>query len=1374
MTAVTVTATATATGTATAPEDVTASPGRFRLSRVGVLNVWQYDDQVFELADGRMLLRGANGAGKSKTLEMLLPFALDGDKLRITASGRHHTSLVWLMTDGHEGNRTGYIWVEFVRHTPDGVRQVLTCGVGIRASSTAKQATSWYFTCPRSVGDDLLLEDEAGPLTKDHCRAAVTSDGQFFERARTYKEHVGRVLFGLEPPQYDELLRLLYWLRQPQIGEDIEPAKLAEQLAHALPQVDDDAIRSAGDTFDELAAFGEQIDRRGRAAEAVSAFATTYAAYARTTAREHAITLLEAHRELTHRADRVQQAQREVEGRFEQHQVVETDLAETQSRLIRARASHGELRHSPEAQSQQRLLGLAARAEELTGAAGRAAAVAADATSRATDAGRRVDGDADALRADLSSLAADGQDVVAAVSGAGVTRPAGLPPSLMDPVLAVADDVVGLTAALDRHVEAVSGLMPGVGELLAAVAVVEETRQQAERASAERDAAERRAAEAERRAEEERGRRADAARAAERAERDLWALIEAWRTHPDAVPVDLPELTAATATGLSALARTAAAPELEVLGTAEAEALVARTGAERSLATQRSRRSEIEAERDPAPAAPALGRTPRHEADGAPLWRLIDFVPGLDGGGRAGLEAALEGAGLLDAWVRRDGAVLDADRRDVVLPVGEPDGADRDLTSVLVPDVPPGCPVDPAVVETVLRRVAVGATVTAGHAVVAVVDVDGAFRLGPLTGRSAKPVAQYIGATARAEERSRRLAETDALIADLEHQRDKARSSEQAARQRRSDLEAWLATTPAVQPVLTAWTRLDERSATADRAQQAADVAETAAARARSLAAERRSQLEALAERHRLPSTAAGLLGRRDTLRALAQRIKEHTGSVPPLHRRLVRWVDDWQSRQDGVRHAESLVVEAAAQQTAAESTTEQHRTLSEAVGADVQELQRRLEAARSEIDLTQRRSGELQRQLGDLREALGAARTAAAEAQERRDEQQPRVVETAHTLAWLHDVPGLPHAAWGHDPDADDVRAVELARGVTAYDAVPRPVVQLARRLAALEGPTRSVDAAGLFAAVQAVTSSDAADHEPRVVSVGPALAALARDDSGEHPVVWLAERLTLVVAHDRELLTERERTLFEEHLIGDLGEVLRQRRLEAADLVEGMNRLLTGVTTSQGIAVRLQWKLRDDVPEDARRAVTLLGQPVGALLPTERAELRDALHRLIEASRAEAPEDGYSEHLARALDYRRWFEFKIRYTRPELDGQWQHLHRRSPLSQGEQKVVCYLPLFAAAAAHFTSLAGAAPWAPRFILLDDAFPKIDVRTHPLLFGLLVDLDLDFVVTSERLWGDHSTLPSLAIYEALRDPTERGIAQYQYLWDGARLQAVGA
>jgi uncharacterized protein YPO0396 len=299
------------------------------------------------------------------------------------------------------------------------------------------------------------------------------------------------------------------------------------------------------------------------------------------------------------------------------------------------------------------------------------------------------------------------------------------------------------------------------------------------------------------------------------------------------------------------------------------------------------------------------------------------------------------------------------------------------------------------------------------------------------------------------------------------------------------------------------------------------------------------------------------------------------------------------------------------------------------------------------------------------------------------------------------------------------------------------------------------------------------AATNEPRLVEQDGVLVSVGRDDTGDRPIVELDRRLAASIAQDRELLSQRERELFEKHILGQLGDALRSVRIKADELVSAMNDQLHEVTTSQGIRVRLRWRLRDDIPSEARRAVELLRQPLGALLPDERTELRGALHALIEASREEAPEESYAGHLARALDYRRWYAFAVQYHRPETS-EWRDLQRKSALSQGEQKVLCYLPLFAAAAAHFASVAGAAPYAPRFVLLDDAFPKIDARTHPLLFGLLVDLDLDFVITSERLWGTHATVPELAIYEALRSPSERGIAQYQHRWDGQRLSAVGA
>ena len=55
------------------------TPDRFVPVRAGIVNLYEYDDQVFELANGRLLLRGHNTSGKTKALELVFPFALDGD-----------------------------------------------------------------------------------------------------------------------------------------------------------------------------------------------------------------------------------------------------------------------------------------------------------------------------------------------------------------------------------------------------------------------------------------------------------------------------------------------------------------------------------------------------------------------------------------------------------------------------------------------------------------------------------------------------------------------------------------------------------------------------------------------------------------------------------------------------------------------------------------------------------------------------------------------------------------------------------------------------------------------------------------------------------------------------------------------------------------------------------------------------------------------------------------------------------------------------------------------------------------------------------------------------------------------------------------------
>jgi uncharacterized protein (TIGR02680 family) len=1349
--------TATTTG-------VQAHPHRFRLSRAGILNVWQYDDQVFEFAGGRLLLRGANGAGKSKTLEMLLPFVLDGDKLRITASGRHHTSLLWLMTDGYGGTgRVGYLWVEFVRTTDGGEPEWFTCGVGIRASQSARTASTWYFTSPRRVGQDLLLEDGTGPLPRDRCRAAVEGDGHFFESPRQYKQHVGEALFGLASGRYDELLRLLYWLRQPQVGEDIEPGRLAEILSIALPELDDAAVRSAGGTLDELAAFGEQLARRRQAAETMTAFAQLYAEYARGLATNHGSALAEAYRQLGGLEREISKHTAELSGIAAKITANEAGQAAAAATIRQARQRLADLEASPEARSHQQVLALGKRAEELGSHATKARRHATRVRSQADTAKQRADGDAAGLNRDIRGFATAGQSLASDVASVGLQAAMTVPAALVDPRLP--GDAGGLDAAVAGHAEAIDAAGPVVGERQAAVRVVDEARRSVEQAEKERHAAEREAARLEDIAEAERGRLAEGERTARAEEQAFTTALAAWCADERAVTVEIPdELTAEALQQFGALAREAASPLLGELGTAETRAASKRWNAEQRLTELGGLRAAIEAEPDPAPAPPPLGRSRRDGADGAPLWRLVEFAGRLGGEQRAGLEAALESSGLLDAWVRLDGQVLGAERRDVVLPSGAA-VQERSLGDLLVVDRPDGCPVTADTIRGVLGRVAIEPSAEAA----AVAGLDGSWRLGPLTGRAAKPAAQFIGATARAAEQARRLAEVHEQITTAEESRRAAAAAEEIARARRASIEAWLGAAPPYGSLLTAWADARVRLEAVARAEEAARTAEQAARQARLAAVAARRELEELGTVHGLPTTAEGLAAHSERLRTLGTALARQMESAARLRERLSRFGEDLAAWAGLDRQAAEMEAETAELEAEAAAVAQRHGELRRAVEASVRELDERLKATRVQIRQAEAREAELRRDEAKLNERHGGAERDLAHATEQRGGQEAVVVGAAHAVAELADVPGLLASA-GAPKDG----AYELARGVTPGVKIPAAVVELARSLTGLGLPERTVTDAAVWSRYTDVASGPAADCEPRVLEYPGVLAVVARDETGERPLGELAGRLTAEVTRDAELLTEHERRVFEEHILGDLGEALRARRLEAEELVAAMNRLLDGVTTSQGVRVSLHWRLRDDVPPDSRQAVVLLGRPVGALLPDERQALRDCLHRLIEASRSEQPELSYAEHLGRALDYRQWFAFRVRYTRPELEGRWLDLHRRSPLSQGEQKVVCYLPLFAAAAAHFSSVAGAAPYAPRFVLLDHAFPKIDVRTHPLLFGLLVDLDLDFLITSERLWGDHETVPSLAIYEALRDPSERGIAQYEHRWDGQRLHAVGA
>ncbi|WP_345342670.1 SbcC/MukB-like Walker B domain-containing protein, partial [Actinomycetospora succinea] len=755
----------------------------------------------------------------------------------------------------------------------------------------------------------------------------------------------------------------------------------------------------------------------------------------------------------------------------------------------------------------------------------------------------------------------------------------------------------------------------------------------------------------------------------------------------------------------------------------------------------------------PLPRAP--WRTDDDVADGALLASLVDFREHLGDAERAGLEAALEASGLLSAHV--DGSTGTLRAGDLVVGASTP--VDGPALDTLLAPVDTGA-VSPDAVASVLAAVG-----TSSGAVR--VTTDGTFAAGPLRGRHAKAAAEHVGAGARAQARERRLAELAASITDAQARRDAAGTIADALTQHAEGLRRLAAELPGTRGV-------DDAVAAATGAVRYADGAEarhreltTAATDARRRADEAWASLSRAASEAGVPTDPDRLDGLLEAVvdaeRALA--------AVDSARDRVARTARSWREaitawERDAADHATAVGEHRDASGRAASVRTEL-TTIEESLGeepakvaARVGELDERLRAIAGRLE-------EAREQRTAAAVALSKAEMTLEETRRALDEKQRAARSARGRLAEAAAVPGLLQAAESVEETDDEESAPEPLPSVAdTVEGAEELVAALRERIPA---PRRSVSEDALEKALRAarddlasgwdIESRRSADGMPLAVHVsGPSRAVLAQ----------MVHRVAVQRRRATSLLSAQQDQALRNLLHGRIAREVADALFSARELVDRMNRILQGVTSSQGIGVRLDWRPRGDLDPETATALELLGKHPDLRSPEEDDQVREAVKSLVEAARVRDPEASYRTVIAEVLDYRTWHEMRLYLRRPGRSDEL--LTRRTTLSEGEKKLVTVLPMAAAAAASAAAHDPHGVGAPRLVLLDDAFAKVSEDNHAKLFGLLVDLDVDFVVTSERLWGTHPTVPALAITEVLRDPELRAIALVHYRWDGAALE----
>ncbi|MBJ8337599.1 TIGR02680 family protein [Antrihabitans sp. YC3-6] len=1351
---------------------------RFRPTRAGIINLWDYRDQEFSFADGRLVLRGPNGSGKTKALEVLFPFVLDGriEPRRLNPFAGEERTMKSNLLYRKQDSAHSYVWMEFARGD-SADPEAVTVGIGMRATRSSDKVTRWYFVADGRVGVDFsLLGPDDRPLTRRQLADELGTDA-IVDRPVDYRAAIDARLFGLGTQRYDQLINLILTLRRPQLAKNLDPKGLSQALTDGLRPLDENLLLDAARSFSDMEEVGRALEGLVQADNAAKKFVGVYSKYLgvqaktdieqvarRLTAVEHATTALFAAKALRTR--------REDERVAADHRLDAADRA-----LDQATADRETLMRSSAYEGKQQLDDLAEAVRRLELSTQQQSAKATKSQEALAQRTLDVERTRSGVAENAAALARCENELASAADDAGIAWTA--LPAHMRP-----DQV---TAAVRGHAEQRDGDIRAVRMSLGVV----------DRTLAERGRAER-AATAARELVERSSREVAAAESAVEAARvhSSAALREWWFQYSDGYGPLAERLFTVLDAALAEVGGDDAESLSEVLAR-ETEHLVdaardRRQGARQLAdeATEQVRaltatRAEVAAEHDDAPAPFAARTAPRDTSSGGPLWQLVRFAENVDAAAAAGIEAALHAANLLDGWIAADvPSDSVSDQFLVALPeAARPTG--RTLADVLVAEE--NSPVAAHLVTDVLASIAVDDQLKAAEAVV--VDTNGHYRQGVQLGRHTKPEAEYIGATARARRRVARIAELDAAIALAEDRVATARSDEAAAVANSNHISTAAKALPRANALLAAMRKVTELAGALRSRTEAATAADRELDHAVAEYSVAEKRLRAAAVEHRAPHTI------RD-LDALAAAVRHFENSGATLLRRRSEY-DREAERQLEAQHrldeARSVAEEFAEESAIAQDSYEQQHNkldkLRDALGASSQQIDSELEAARDRIEAAraeQRAARKADREAG---EAVGQAEGAYRSATE--------AIRSALTETHADARKLEPYA----QRDIAALLGASSDSNWPASDAAWATVEQLLYRIDSAPGPDTEVgvlppEVHVLFESLSAATADVRVSDAARKSTRSAVTTALQEFDaqlsaSGQHfRLNWdAADGLTVVRVHDDQgmssiadfavridqarqeqelLLTDAERRILEDALLTGLAQQIHERTMDARDLIAQMGSEMKQRRMSSGNTIGVHWVLADSLDDTARAVSKLLDSDSATLSSDELARIRAHFAANIRTARAAHPERSYPEILAATLDYRQWRVFS--FTLLSGDGTEERLTvaRHSALSGGEQSVSLHLPLFAAA---HVMLSSADPHSPRLLALDEAFAGVDDNGRSELLGLSVQFDLDLFMTGYDLWITYADVPGCAHYDLAHSTAENTVSAALLVWDNGELLA---
>ena len=1353
---------------------------RWRLHRVGLINFWYYDEEEFSFLDGRMLLRGSNGSGKSVTMQSFIPLLLDGnmrpERLDPFGSKARKMENYLLEEEDDREERTGYLFMELKRSQSD---QYLTLGIGLRGRR-GKKLESWYFllTDGRRVGKDFLLYKDLKsriPYSKTELRNRIAEGGYVLESQREYMEMVNQKVFGFETmDEYEELLKLLIQLRTPKLSKDFKPTVINDILSNSLQTLSEDDLRPMSEAIENMDNIRTNMENLKTSIRAARLIGNIYQKYNQFVLYEKSGNYISEQEKLTKQkkelnalAGQLEEGKKQADEKREEYERLgcQQENLEEEIRNLEKNDAFSLAEKEKKLQAECDELSREKKNKEAQEEIKRDARIENDARKK------EVMG-----RLELSEKWI--QDAVE---------------ELLEGIGDVPFDAAAFFAkefqeelrnhfSFAAHEKELSDYKEKIkqGVLKLQKEAKEEEKyqnilQEMEEKKKEREETERKTRQME--------------ELFQAVKEELLERIYRWKKENEVFSPSEESMAEVSKTIMQyqfgedpagirecfSREKNAFEGELRTKLALKHSEEKARKEEYDSICQERKAWEE---QKEPQPVRDAAVERNRERlaelgipAD--PFYKVVQFAEGLSVEECDRLEEILERMGILDALVvpaqyRKQVLALEAGNCDRYI-FTDAAVVQKNLMEALAVDQEEQDIVAYMNVSRVLQGISLSMEEATG------IDLSGKYRLGILEGTiTGKYQASFIGAAAR--ERYRRE--------HLEILLEKEAQAKEALEQTKVEIAE---ISKQLEQLKEEWDKFPSadgvRSTAKDLEQleQKLSGIRTALEQISARLLEQRQILDEVRGEVQKACQGTWLTIRLDVFESALETLEEYQKGLYEIKNEYVR-LESYMERLTTLEEREQEIL----------SDLDNLRYDLQKILQNAQKTQGELKAVQEQLSLTDYE--QIKEQLENClkqRKELPERRERCVQLRERLEGQCKNLAQKIEELEKkCAQGEGLVFFLQEVFEKEWNLGYVELEGGERTLDI--HLAQEIKKQFESLVGDASFEELNGRVQAVFHENKGYLLEYGLMAQSI---FTELCPSDAGNAKgfrssrldlrakykgtsiaFMELLARLEEDLKVQEHLLSDQDKELFEDILANTISKKIRVKIHQGKRWVKNMNALMESMQTSSGLRLSLRWrscKAEKEGQLDTRELVELLEQDAQIMTEKDTEKLSRHFRSKISEARNRMEEKGnvqsFHSIMREILDYRQWFEFQLESQKTGEKKKELTDRVFFTFSGGEKAMAMYVPLFSAVVAKFS---GANMDAPRIISLDEAFAGVDAMNIKDMFRLMVEFEFDFIINSQILWGDCETVPGLAIYQLLRPQNAKYVSVIPYVWNGTCRELV--